>query len=64
IFYDAGNSWNDDYDIGDLRQSVGLGLRWYSPIGPLRLEYGRIINRRGLNDDSDGRWEFTIGMPM
>ena len=64
IFYDAGNSWNDKYDIGDLRQSVGLGLRWYSPIGPLRLEYGRIINRRGLNDDSDGRWEFTIGMPM
>ncbi|MFZ3056069.1 MAG: outer membrane protein assembly factor BamA, partial [Smithella sp.] len=43
IFYDAGNSWNDEYDIGDLRQSVGLGLRWYSPIGPLRLEYGRII---------------------
>jgi outer membrane protein insertion porin family len=64
IFYDAGNSWNDEYDIGDLRQSVGLGLRWYSPIGPLRLEYGRIIDRRGLNDDSDGRWEFTIGMPM
>jgi len=64
IFYDAGNSWNDKYDVGDLRQSVGLGLRWYSPIGPLRLEYGRIINRRGLADDSDGRWEFTIGMPM
>lgn len=64
VFYDAGNSWNDKYDVGDLRQSVGLGLRWYSPIGPLRLEYGRIINRRGLNDDSDGRWEFTIGMPM
>ncbi|KUG23448.1 outer membrane protein assembly factor yaet precursor [hydrocarbon metagenome] len=64
IFYDAGNSWNDQYDIGNLYQSVGLGLRWYSPIGPLRLEYGRIINRRGLSDDSDGRWEFTIGMPM
>lgn len=64
IFYDAGNSWNNQYDIGDLRQSVGLGLRWYSPIGPLRVEYGRIIDRKGLNDDSDGRWEFTIGMPM
>jgi len=43
---------------------VGLGLRWYSPIGPLRLEYGYILNRKGLNDDSTGRWEFTIGMPM
>jgi outer membrane protein insertion porin family len=64
IFYDAGNTWNDRYYLDDLRQSVGLGLRWYSPIGPLRLEYGYIINRKGLNDDSIGRWEFTIGMPM
>jgi outer membrane protein insertion porin family len=63
-FYDAGNSWNDGYDMGDLRQSVGAGIRWYSPIGPLRLEYGHIINRGDLNDESTGRWEFTIGMPM
>lgn len=63
-FYDAGNAWNNGVDFGDLCQSVGLGLRWYSPIGPLRLEYGRILDRRNLNDDSEGRWEFTIGMPM
>jgi outer membrane protein insertion porin family len=63
-FYDAGNTWNDRYYIDDLYQSVGLGLRWYSPIGPLRLEYGHIIDRRSLKDDSAGRWEFTIGMPM
>jgi outer membrane protein insertion porin family len=63
-FYDAGNTWNDNYYLDDLRQSVGLGLRWYSPIGPLRLEYGYIINRGGINDDSTGRWEFTIGAPM
>ena len=47
-FYDAGNSWNDNYYLDDLWQSVGLGLRWYSPIGPLRLEYGHIINRGGI----------------
>jgi outer membrane protein insertion porin family len=64
IFYDAGNTWNDRYYLDDLRQSVGLGIRWYSPIGPLRLEYGYILNRKGLNDDSTGRFEFTIGMPM
>ncbi|MGA2553445.1 MAG: outer membrane protein assembly factor BamA [Smithella sp.] len=63
-FYDAGNAWNDNYYINDLRQSVGLGLRWYSPIGPLRLEYGYIVNRGGINDDSVGRFEFTIGAPM
>jgi outer membrane protein insertion porin family len=64
IFYDAGNAWNDRYYLDDLRQSVGLGIRWYSPIGPLRLEYGHIINGKGLNDESTGRWEFTIGMPI
>lgn len=63
-FYDAGNSWNNRYYLDDLCQSVGVGLRWYSPLGPLRLEYGHIIDRRGLDDDSSGRWEFTIGMPM
>ena len=63
-FYDTGNAWNDKYDFGDLRSSYGAGIRWYSPIGPLRLEYGRIIDRGDLSDTSDGRWEFTIGMPM
>ncbi|HUN56141.1 MAG TPA: outer membrane protein assembly factor BamA [Smithella sp.] len=63
-FYDAGNAWNNNYYLSDLRQSVGLGLRWYSPIGPLRLEYGYIVNRGGINDDSVGRFEFTIGAPM
>lgn len=63
-FYDAGNAWNDRYYLDDLRQSVGLGIRWYSPIGPLRLEYGHIIDGKGLNDEASGRWEFTIGMPF
>src|SRR5208283_1679403 len=63
-FYDAGNTWNDNYYLNDLRQSVGLGLRWYSPIGPLRLEYGYIVNRGGIDDNSPGRFEFTIGAPM
>jgi outer membrane protein insertion porin family len=43
---------------------VGCGIRWYSPIGPLRLEYGYVINRKNTNDDAIGRWEFTIGMFM
>ncbi|MBN1365590.1 MAG: outer membrane protein assembly factor BamA [Syntrophaceae bacterium] len=64
VFYDAGNSWDGKYDVGDLRKSFGGGIRWYSPIGPLRLEYGRILDRGDLNDTSSGRWEFTIGMPM
>lgn len=64
LFYDAGNTWNGGYYLNDLRQTCGAGVRWYSPIGPLRLEYGYVLDRRGLNDDSIGRWEFTIGMFM
>ena len=66
VFYDAGNAWNYSgaYSFDDLRQSVGAGVRWYSPIGPLRLEYGYVVDKTGLLDDSKGRWEFTIGMFM
>ncbi len=64
LFYDAGNTWNNGYYIDDLRQSAGFGIRWYSPIGPLRLEYGYVLNRKGLDDNTIGRFEFTIGMFM
>lgn len=41
-FADAGNLIIDDSDAGltDMRYAVGLGLRYQTPIGPLRLEYG------------------------
>jgi outer membrane protein insertion porin family len=64
VFYDAGNTWNGGYYLDDLRMTCGAGVRWYSPIGPLRLEYGYVLDRRGLNDDATGRWEFTLGMFM
>jgi len=65
VFFDAGNTWDGGYYLDDLRQTAGVGIRWYSPIGPLRLEYGYVINRgKNLNDDAVGRWEFTIGMFM
>jgi outer membrane protein insertion porin family len=44
--------------------TCGAGIRWYSPIGPLRLEYGYVLDRKGLDDESTGRFEFTIGMFM
>lgn len=62
VFYDTGNAWNSGYNFGDMRQTVGVGVRWYSPIGPLRLEYGHVLDPR--KEDSPGRWEFTIGMMM
>lgn len=44
---------------GYLRYSVGFGLRWFSPLGPLRFEWGIPIRRRP--QDSPIRFEFTIG---
>lgn len=62
LFYDTGNTWDGRYRPDDLRHTVGAGIRWYSPIGPLRLEYGYVLDRR--ENEKPGRWEFTIGMFM
>jgi outer membrane protein insertion porin family len=61
VFYDTGNSWTADqgYDFGDLRQSVGVGIRWMSPMGPLRLEYGYVLDQQPYDDLS--AFEFTVG---
>lgn len=62
VFYDTGNAWDGGYHFNDLRQTAGVGVRWYSPIGPLRLEWGHVLDRKEGEDPS--RWEFTIGMFM
>jgi outer membrane protein insertion porin family len=65
LFYDMGNAYDDgeDINLGDLRKSAGYGFRWYSPIGPIRLECGHILktDRRGDGKEGDNRWEFTMG---
>ncbi len=61
VFFDAGNVWSKDQsiDLGNLRKSAGVGVRWYSPIGPLRLEWG--YNLEPQPGESQSNWEFTIG---
>ena len=59
VFYDAGNVYDDHIDFGDLRRSAGYGIRWYSPLAPIRIEYGTILDKR--EDEGSGRWEFTMG---
>lgn len=43
----------------NLRYSVGFGFRWFSPIGPLRFEWGIPLNRQPGEDNIV--FEFTIG---
>ena len=45
-FVDAGNVWEGarDYDLRDLRVAVGPGLRYLTPIGPIRFDVGFQLN--------------------
>ncbi len=60
VFYDAGDAYEKSEDIvwDDLYTSFGGGVRWYSPMGPIRIEYGSILNGK---EYSGGRWEFSMG---
>ncbi|HYA14206.1 MAG TPA: outer membrane protein assembly factor BamA [Syntrophales bacterium] len=62
VFYDTGNAWMSGYHFDDFRKTTGLGVRWYSPIGPLRLEWGYVLDQKKYEPAS--RFEFTIGMFM
>jgi len=61
VFFDAGNAWDvgEPYRLDDLRTSAGVGFRWISPIGPLRLEWGYNISPK--EGESRSAWDFTIG---
>lgn len=61
VFYDAGNTYEigTDLDPTDLRHVLGTGLRFETPIGPLRFEYGRKLDRR--DGESSGEFFVAIG---
>lgn len=61
LFLDAGNAANGlGNAFSGILSSYGFGIRWFSPVGPLRLEYGIPINPRpGI--DRSGKLEFSIG---
>jgi len=46
-------------DLLNLRTSWGFGLRWFSPLGPLRFEWG--FPFKPLPYEETHRFEFTIG---
>lgn len=62
FFFDTGNTWDNGYYLDDLRRTAGAGARWYSPIGPLRLEWGYVLDRK--EGEGTNRLEFTIGWFM
>lgn len=60
-YLDAGNVWGENQSVtfASLRASVGLGVTWVSPVGPLKLSYGTPIRKE--RTDRIQRLQFQIG---
>ncbi len=63
VFFDVGNGFSG-WPIRnfELRTCAGLGIRWFSPIGPLRFEWGFPLDRKPGEDAS--QFQFFIGPPF
>ncbi|MCB0329200.1 MAG: outer membrane protein assembly factor BamA [Bdellovibrionales bacterium] len=64
VFYDIGEAFDDDQQIkfSELRQAYGFGLRWNSPLGPIRVEFGIPIDRETGEDSMVTL--FSFGAPL
>jgi outer membrane protein insertion porin family len=58
VFFDTGNAAESGWDI-ELRYNAGAGVRWNSPLGPLRLEWGYVLDREKGEDPY--QWQFSAG---
>jgi outer membrane protein insertion porin family len=60
-FLDLGNVWVkvSDVDPSDIKYTAGLGLRYGTPVGPLRVDYGFKLNKE--KNESSGELHFSIG---
>ena len=69
LFLDGGNVWTNpwDFNLNDLRYDVGPGLRYNTPIGPIRVDVGYQLNPipgllvNGEPEPRHFRFHFTIG---
>lgn len=74
FFLDAGNlwhGWDDRYGTDgvdgwykifyDLRFTAGAGIRYITPVGPINLDVGFLLNRRDVLDEPIGAFHFSIG---
>ena len=61
VFYDVGMVSGTAYDLsGTINADVGIGLRLYLPIGPIRVDFGVPVQADSFNDSS-GHFNFNVG---
>jgi outer membrane protein insertion porin family len=61
IFYDGGQVLIENFDLGDTwRDSVGVGFRYNTPVGPLNLEYAKKLDRKDTEDE--GAFHLSVGV--
>ena len=60
-FTDGGNVWRkaDSIEAAQLKYTTGLGLRYNTPVGPFRVDYGYKLNRE--KDESKAEVHFSLG---
>jgi outer membrane protein insertion porin family len=65
LFLDGGNVFDrtTEFSLGELRGSAGFGIRYKSPIGPIRFDVGFKLERRvtGGRLEPPRAFHFSIG---
>jgi outer membrane protein insertion porin family len=63
-FFDIGNvyGFSTKFDPTDTREAAGLSVRWLSPFGPIRVDYGINLDRK--NGERFGNFHFSVGSPF
>jgi outer membrane protein insertion porin family len=64
LFFDAGNvyGFGTSFDPSDLRLGAGVGFRFFSPLGPLRLDWGYNLDRKP--GEKSYQINFAVGSPF
>ncbi len=61
FFFDTGGAFaeSENYELDEMRMGVGAGIRFFTPMGPIRLDWGYKLDRK--EEEDSAKWHFAIG---
>jgi outer membrane protein assembly factor BamA len=64
VFVDGGNVFErvTQFDVGELRGALGFGMRYLSPVGPIRVDVGFKFDRRVIGGSLEKRHEIHLSI--